>query len=72
MQIVDIEIEEIKYIPVSHLSNKLHGKAQGVQVISENGKPGDNAFINIRGVGSSFGNINHQSRERSTAPFSIR
>ncbi|GAA4314815.1 SusC/RagA family TonB-linked outer membrane protein [Mucilaginibacter gynuensis] len=38
--------------PVPSIDNLLQGKAAGVQITTENGRPGANAFIRIRGVGS--------------------
>jgi len=54
------EIENL--VPSTSLDNILQGKAAGVQVTSANGRPGQTAFVQIRGVGS----IN-----ASTAPLYI-
>ncbi|MGM5468638.1 SusC/RagA family TonB-linked outer membrane protein [Flavobacteriaceae bacterium LMO-SS05] len=34
------------------IDNGLQGKASGVQVVAQNGKPGNAAFVRVRGVGS--------------------
>ncbi|MDX1829984.1 MAG: TonB-dependent receptor [Lutibacter sp.] len=44
------ELEELA--PSTSLDNMLQGKAAGVQVVAQNGKPGNGAFIRVRGVGS--------------------
>lgn len=44
------EIAELS--PVTSIDNLLQGKAAGVQVTAANGKPGQGAFVRIRGVGS--------------------
>ncbi len=38
--------------PTTSIDNLLQGKAAGVQVTAANGKPGQGAFVRIRGVGS--------------------
>ena len=44
------EIEELA--PTTSIDNLLQGKAAGVQVTAANGKPGEGAFVRIRGIGS--------------------
>ena len=45
--------EEIaKLTPTTTIDNMLQGKAAGVSVVGLNGKPGETAFVRIRGVGS--------------------
>ncbi|SDD82018.1 TonB-linked outer membrane protein, SusC/RagA family [Mucilaginibacter pineti] len=44
--------KEIADKPVPSIDNLLQGKAAGVQVTTENGRPGANAYIRIRGTGS--------------------
>jgi len=46
--------KEVADKPVVAVDNLLQGKAAGVQVTTQNGKPGANAFIRIRGVGSAI------------------
>lgn len=41
-----------KMSPTVSVDNMLQGKAAGVQVVAANGKPGQTAFVRIRGVGS--------------------
>jgi TonB-linked SusC/RagA family outer membrane protein len=38
--------------PIPGIDNLLQGQAAGVQITTENGRPGANAFIRIRGTGS--------------------
>jgi TonB-linked SusC/RagA family outer membrane protein len=48
-----ISSEELaKMSPSLSVDNMLQGKATGVQVVGGNGKPGQTAFVRIRGVGS--------------------
>jgi TonB-linked SusC/RagA family outer membrane protein len=47
-----VSSKEIADKPIPSVDNLLQGKAAGVQVITQNGKPGGNAFIRIRGTGS--------------------
>lgn len=50
---VTISSEEISALtPTTSLDNMLQGKAAGVQVTAANGKPGQGAFVRIRGMGS--------------------
>lgn len=50
---VTISSEEISMMtPTTSLDNMLQGKAAGVQVTAANGKPGQGAFVRIRGMGS--------------------
>ncbi len=44
--------KEISDKPIPGIDNLLQGKAAGVQITTENGRPGANAFIRIRGTGS--------------------
>lgn len=44
--------KEIADKPIPGIDNLLQGKAAGVQITTENGRPGANAFIRIRGTGS--------------------
>ena len=45
--------EEITSLnPTTTVDNALQGKAAGVSVTAQNGKPGQNAFVRIRGIGS--------------------
>ena len=39
-------------VPSTSLDNALQGKAAGVQVVGANGRPGQTAFVQIRGIGS--------------------
>ncbi|MBV1924875.1 MAG: SusC/RagA family TonB-linked outer membrane protein [Flavobacteriaceae bacterium] len=51
--VVSISATEIAELsPTTSIDNLLQGKAAGVQVTSANGKPGQGAFVRIRGVGS--------------------
>ncbi|RYZ97894.1 MAG: SusC/RagA family TonB-linked outer membrane protein [Sphingobacteriaceae bacterium] len=43
---------EIADKPIPGIDNLLQGKASGVQITTENGRPSANAFIRIRGAGS--------------------
>ncbi|MGS2764909.1 SusC/RagA family TonB-linked outer membrane protein [Sinomicrobium sp. M5D2P9] len=48
-----VSSEEIeRMVPTTNVDNMLQGKAPGVSVIGANGKPGQNAFVRIRGQGS--------------------
>jgi TonB-linked SusC/RagA family outer membrane protein len=47
-----IASKEIADKPIPGIDNLLQGKASGVQITTENGRPGANAFIRIRGTGS--------------------
>ncbi len=51
--VVSISASEISELsPTTSIDNLLQGKAAGVQVTSANGKPGQGAFVRIRGIGS--------------------
>ncbi len=51
--VVSISAEEIAQLaPSTSIDNLIQGKAAGVQVTAANGKPGEGAFVRIRGVGS--------------------
>lgn len=51
--VVSIGASEISEMsPVTSIDNMLQGKAAGVQVTAANGKPGQGAFVRIRGIGS--------------------
>ena len=41
-----------KLSPSTSVDNMLQGVAPGVQVVAGNGKPGQTAFVRIRGIGS--------------------
>jgi TonB-linked SusC/RagA family outer membrane protein len=48
-----ISADEIEtFVPSTSVDNILQGKAAGVQVTAANGRPGQTAFVQIRGVGS--------------------
>ncbi|WP_373059752.1 SusC/RagA family TonB-linked outer membrane protein [Zunongwangia sp. H14] len=48
-----VSSEEIEtFVPSTSVDNILQGKAAGVQVTAANGRPGQTAFVQIRGVGS--------------------
>ncbi len=47
-----VKSEDLENIPVGNIGNILQGKSTGVQVTSQNGKPGGGTFIRIRGVNS--------------------
>ncbi len=47
-----VSAKEISERPNPSVDQLLQGKAAGVQITSINGKPGNNAFIRIRGTGS--------------------
>lgn len=51
--VVSISSEELNQMaPTTSIDNMLQGKAAGVQVTAANGKPGQGAFVRIRGTGS--------------------
>ncbi len=51
--VVSISASEIAQLaPTTSIDNLLQGKAAGVQVTAANGKPGQGAFVRIRGQGS--------------------
>ena len=51
--VVSISASEIAELaPSTSIDNLLQGKAAGVQVTAANGKPGQGAFVRIRGIGS--------------------
>ncbi|RMA57915.1 SusC/RagA family TonB-linked outer membrane protein [Ulvibacter antarcticus] len=51
--VVSISASEISQLaPTTSVDNLLQGKAAGVQVTAANGKPGQGAFVRIRGTGS--------------------
>lgn len=51
--VVSISAEDIAQLaPSTSIDNLIQGKAAGVQVTAANGKPGEGAFVRIRGVGS--------------------
>ncbi len=48
-----VKTESIEsFVPSTSLDNILQGQAAGVQVTAANGRPGNTAFVQIRGVGS--------------------
>lgn len=48
-----VSTEEIEsFVPSTSVDNILQGKAAGVQVTAANGRPGQTAFVQIRGAGS--------------------
>src|SRR5690606_6815548 len=51
--VVSISAEELNQMaPTTSVDNMLRGKAAGVQVTAANGKPGQGAFVRVRGTGS--------------------
>lgn len=51
--VVSISASELAQMaPTTSIDNMLQGKAAGVQVTAANGKPGQGAFVRIRGMGS--------------------
>ena len=50
--IATVDGKEISDKPIPGIDNLLQGQAAGVQITTENGRPGANAFIRIRGTGS--------------------
>src|SRR5690606_17498844 len=51
--VVSISAEELNQMaPTTSIDNMLQGKAAGVQVTAANGKPGQGAFVRVRGTGS--------------------
>jgi TonB-linked SusC/RagA family outer membrane protein len=50
--IATVDGKEIADKPIPGIDNLLQGQAAGVQITTENGRPGANAFIRIRGTGS--------------------
>ncbi len=51
--VVTISASELSQMaPTTSIDNMLQGKAAGVQVTAANGKPGQGAFVRIRGTGS--------------------
>ncbi len=47
-----IKADDVKDLQVSSIGNLLQGKASGVLVLNDNGQPGENPEIRIRGIGS--------------------
>ncbi|MGB5822266.1 MAG: carboxypeptidase-like regulatory domain-containing protein, partial [Saonia sp.] len=48
-----VSAEKIEaFVPSTSIDNILQGQAAGVQVTAANGRPGNTAFVQIRGVGS--------------------
>ncbi|HAI42271.1 MAG TPA: SusC/RagA family TonB-linked outer membrane protein, partial [Maribacter sp.] len=48
-----VSTEKIEaFVPSTSIDNILQGQAAGVQVTAANGRPGNTAFVQIRGVGS--------------------
>ncbi|WP_165750188.1 SusC/RagA family TonB-linked outer membrane protein [Cellulophaga sp. Z1A5H] len=48
-----VSTEKIEaFVPSTSIDNILQGQAAGVQVTASNGRPGNTAFVQIRGVGS--------------------
>jgi TonB-linked SusC/RagA family outer membrane protein len=51
--VVSISAAELSQMaPTTSIDNMLQGKAAGVQVTAANGKPGQGAFVRVRGTGS--------------------
>jgi len=51
--VTTLSAEDItKLSPTTSIDNMLQGAAPGVQVVGGNGKPGQTAFVRIRGIGS--------------------
>ncbi|MBO9563164.1 MAG: SusC/RagA family TonB-linked outer membrane protein, partial [Niastella sp.] len=44
--------KEVTGIPIASIDQILQGKAPGVQITAQNGRPGANAYVRIRGTGS--------------------
>ena len=47
-----VDGDQLTAQPIGSIDNLLQGAATGLQVVAQNGRPGGNAFIRIRGVGS--------------------
>lgn len=47
-----VDGQELTEKPIASITQLLQGKAAGVQVMGQSGKPGANAYIRIRGTGS--------------------
>jgi TonB-linked SusC/RagA family outer membrane protein len=47
-----VKAEDIQSQPIGGIDNLLQGKSPGVQVVAQNGEPGSQAYIRIRGIGS--------------------
>jgi TonB-linked SusC/RagA family outer membrane protein len=47
-----VSAEELENKPFGSFQNMLQGKAPGLQVTAINGRPGQNAYLRVRGVGS--------------------
>nr|WP_299346293.1 TonB-dependent receptor [Allomuricauda sp.] len=54
--VASVKAEEIQNQPVSRVDQALQGRAAGVEVVSNNGAPGEGATIRIRGNSSINGN----------------
>lgn len=50
--IASVSAEQIAKVPIASLEQSLQGRAAGVQVVSNDGSPGANTTVLIRGVGS--------------------
>ena len=51
--VTTLSSDDIKKLsPTTSVDNMLQGNAPGVQVVGANGKPGQTAFVRVRGVGS--------------------
>jgi TonB-linked SusC/RagA family outer membrane protein len=50
--IASVSAEQIAKVPITSLEQSLQGRAAGVQVMSNDGSPGANTTVLIRGVGS--------------------
>lgn len=44
--------EELTAQPIGSIDNLLQGKSPGLQIVAQNGQPGGQAFVRIRGIGS--------------------
>ena len=47
-----VDGEKIQAQPIGGIDNLLQGQSPGVQVVAQNGEPGSQAYIRVRGVGS--------------------
>ena len=50
--VASVTSEQIAKVPITSLEQSLQGRASGVQVVSNDGSPGANVSVLIRGVGS--------------------
>ena len=67
-----MKADKIEKRQVSNVSNALAGAVAGVQILSDNGQPGESAKVRIRGVGSinagmEISSLSPSSREKPSA-----